>query len=146
MRGEIEQIIADEVLAGVRQHHRLDQRAQLSAQEILASTRTRSAEFCGRVCRLSSWKRCRCHGPSSARLSAGIPELVANGENGWLVPAGDLKQLVDAMATCANASSTALETMGRLSRQKVLQMHDIDIEVQKLRTLFGGQIDRVVVD
>ena len=34
---------------------------------------------------------------------AGIPELVRPGEHGWLVPAGDVEALADAMAACLDS-------------------------------------------
>src|SRR5205085_5227113 len=38
--------------------------------------------------------------PVISTYVAGIPELVRDGEHGWLVPAGDLEALVEAMEKC----------------------------------------------
>src|SRR5216683_2040325 len=43
---------------------------------------------------------------------AGIPELVHPGEHGWLVPAGDVDELVTALQTCLATSDEALAMMG----------------------------------
>jgi colanic acid/amylovoran biosynthesis glycosyltransferase len=68
---------------------------------------------------------------------AGIPELVRPGENGWLVPAGDVAALADAMAACLASPADSLAHMGTAARQRVLERHDIDHEAAKLAALFG---------
>ena len=67
---------------------------------------------------------------------AGIPELVRNGESGWLIPAGDVAALADAIVDCLRASPEALRRMGDAARQRVLERHDIDVEAGKLARLF----------
>ena len=42
--------------------------------------------------------------PVISTFVAGIPELVHDGENGWLVPAGDVDALADAMIDCLAAA------------------------------------------
>lgn len=74
--------------------------------------------------------------PVITTFVAGIPELVVDGENGWLIPAGDVDRLADAMQECLSASSERLSTMGRAGRQRALARHDIDIEAAKLGELF----------
>ena len=44
---------------------------------------------------------------------AGHPELIEPGLNGWLVPAGMVEPLVDAMADALTADPAELEQMGR---------------------------------
>lgn len=63
---------------------------------------------------------------------AGIPELVRHGENGWLVPAGDVDALVDALAEVLAATPQALTRMGEAGRRRVLERHAIEREVAKL--------------
>jgi glycosyltransferase involved in cell wall biosynthesis len=75
--------------------------------------------------------------PVISTYVAGIPELVVDGENGWLVPAGDVEALIDAMRTCLAASPERLEAFGNAGRQRVLQRHDIEREATKLALLFG---------
>jgi colanic acid/amylovoran biosynthesis glycosyltransferase len=68
---------------------------------------------------------------------AGIPELVVPGEHGWLVPAGDLDGLTDAMRACLEAPTDLLARMGRSARQCVLERHDAEAEAAKLAALFS---------
>ena len=51
--------------------------------------------------------------PVISTYIAGIPELVEPGVNGWLVPAGAVPPLVDAMAELVSSSSAELDQMGR---------------------------------
>jgi colanic acid/amylovoran biosynthesis glycosyltransferase len=68
---------------------------------------------------------------------AGIPELVRPGENGWLVPAGDIDALAGALEDCLRTGSDMLARMGEAARLRVLERHDIDTEAAKLAALFG---------
>jgi glycosyltransferase involved in cell wall biosynthesis len=74
--------------------------------------------------------------PVITTFVAGIPELVVDGENGWLIPAGDLDRLVEAMHQCLSASCDRLSTMGRAGRQRALFHHDVEVETSKLGDLF----------
>ena len=67
---------------------------------------------------------------------AGIPELVKNDINGWLVPAGSVNDLVEAMRSALIASPDELAEMGRRGRNSVLEQHSITIEAKKLSELF----------
>lgn len=66
---------------------------------------------------------------------AGIPELVSQGENGWLFPAGAVDELAAAMADCLAQSAEVLQRMGEAAHRKVLERHDIDTEAAKLAHL-----------
>ena len=57
--------------------------------------------------------------PVLSTYVAGIPELVLPGQTGWLVPAGDMDQLADAMDLVLATSDQDLATMGRLGRERV---------------------------
>jgi colanic acid/amylovoran biosynthesis glycosyltransferase len=70
--------------------------------------------------------------PVISTYIAGIPELVEPKVSGWLVPAGDVTQLVDAMRAVLTASREQLQTMGESAYLKVTERHDIDIEANKL--------------
>lgn len=67
---------------------------------------------------------------------AGIPELVQHGQHGWLVPAGDVQSLVEAMQQCLLADTAQLDAMGDAARTRVLQRHDVDTEATKLHHSF----------
>lgn len=68
---------------------------------------------------------------------AGIPELVESGVCGWLVPAGEVEGLADAMRKALLASPDELEQMGRMGMARVAQSHDAALEAQKLAQLFA---------
>lgn len=67
---------------------------------------------------------------------AGIPELVRDGEHGWLFPAGDVDALAGALEALLVTPPEMLATMGEAARTRVLQRHAIDIETGKLAQLF----------
>src|SRR5258708_40272871 len=74
--------------------------------------------------------------PTIATFIAGIPELVRPGEDGWLVPAGDVAALVDAMRACLVAPPDDITRMGKAARERVLARHDVNIEAAKLQRRF----------
>lgn len=66
---------------------------------------------------------------------AGIPELVIPGENGWLVPAGDVDALVEAMKQAIETPIERLRTMGCAGRARTLERHNAGAEAVKLAVL-----------
>lgn len=66
---------------------------------------------------------------------AGIPELVRDGENGWLFPAGDVAELTKALEACLGASPEQLQAMGEAGHRRVLERHAVDTEATKLARL-----------
>jgi glycosyltransferase involved in cell wall biosynthesis len=75
------------------------------------------------------------HRPVISTYVAGIPELVRPGETGWLVPAGDVDELVTAIAQLFDASPDQLERMGQASAARVARDHDVRTEARKLLDL-----------
>jgi glycosyltransferase involved in cell wall biosynthesis len=73
--------------------------------------------------------------PVISTYVAGIPELVHPGEHGWLVPSGDVDQLVSAMQICLERPLEDLAQMGDSARTRVLERHDVDKEAAKLSEL-----------
>jgi glycosyltransferase involved in cell wall biosynthesis len=69
---------------------------------------------------------------------AGIPELVSAGENGWLIPAGDVEALATALEDFLSRAPEELSAMGEAARRRVLQRHCVDREAAKLGALFEG--------
>lgn len=67
-----------------------------------------------------------------ATYIAGTPELVQQGETGWLVPAGDATALSDAMRALAQTPPEELAMMAQTSRARVLERHNVAIEAAKL--------------
>jgi glycosyltransferase involved in cell wall biosynthesis len=78
--------------------------------------------------------------PVISTLIAGIPELVEPGRHGWLVPAGDVELLANAMKDCLDASPERIGQLGRASQLRVLESHDADIEASKLAIFFRSQV------
>jgi colanic acid/amylovoran biosynthesis glycosyltransferase len=75
--------------------------------------------------------------PVISTLIAGIPELVRDGQEGWLVPAGDSDALVQAWCELNAAEDARLEAMGRSARERVLRRHSAEGGARKLMELFG---------
>ncbi len=78
--------------------------------------------------------------PVLSTYVAGIPELVLDGENGWLFPAGDVDALADAMQDCLTSDAGKLQRMGEAAYRRVLERHDIDTEATKLARYFAGEL------
>jgi colanic acid/amylovoran biosynthesis glycosyltransferase len=57
---------------------------------------------------------------------AGIPELVIPDVTGWLIPAGSVDALVEAMMQCLDASQEKLQGMGAVGKERVIDRHNID--------------------
>jgi colanic acid/amylovoran biosynthesis glycosyltransferase len=68
---------------------------------------------------------------------AGTPELVEDGQTGWLCPAGDVQRLADAMVACLDSPEHQLMQMGERARLRVQARHDIRQEAQKLLNLLA---------
>jgi glycosyltransferase involved in cell wall biosynthesis len=69
---------------------------------------------------------------------AGIPELVAAGVNGWLVPPGSVEGLAGAMRDALTADPVLLARMGEAGRASVLRNHDGAAQASKLLALFDA--------
>jgi colanic acid/amylovoran biosynthesis glycosyltransferase len=68
---------------------------------------------------------------------AGIPELVQPGVNGWLVPAGSVEDLTDALKEAIALSPAELDQMGLSGVAAVRAQHCIHTEAAKLAALFA---------
>jgi colanic acid/amylovoran biosynthesis glycosyltransferase len=78
--------------------------------------------------------------PVISTFVAGIPELVRPGEHGWLVPAGDVEALMQAMQACLDEPVDTLVRMGEAAHERVLARHDVDTEAAKLAKLFEAAV------
>ena len=70
---------------------------------------------------------------------AGIPELVIPGDTGWLVPAGSITPLAQAMQACLSADADDLQRMGNAGYARVVVRHSADIEAARLARLFESE-------
>jgi glycosyltransferase involved in cell wall biosynthesis/GT2 family glycosyltransferase len=67
---------------------------------------------------------------------AGIPELVEPGRCGWLVPAGSVDALTDALRQALRMPIDRLEAMGRTGAERVAARHNATTEAAKLSALY----------
>lgn len=79
--------------------------------------------------------------PVISTYIAGIPELIQSGKAGWLVPAGSVDDLEQAIQAVLKTPITDLEKMGEIGFEQVKQRHNIRTEVTKLATLFAKYIE-----
>jgi glycosyltransferase involved in cell wall biosynthesis len=80
--------------------------------------------------------------PVISTFIAGIPELVQAGEHGWLVPAGDVDALSQAMQECLEAPVETLALMGEAAQKRVLERHNVDTQAAELESLFRGTLNK----
>lgn len=78
--------------------------------------------------------------PVVATAIAGIPELV-DADTGWLVSAGSVSALSDAMRTALHAAPETLQAMATVGRERVRRHHDVDTNVAALATLIRATAD-----
>ncbi|WP_206352158.1 glycosyltransferase [Tautonia rosea] len=78
------------------------------------------------------------HRPVISTTIAGIPELIRTGESGWLVPAGSITDLADAMEAALDATPAELRRMGSAGAARVAANHDVRREAARLAELFPG--------
>lgn len=74
--------------------------------------------------------------PVLSTYVAGIPELIDPLRCGWLVPAGSVDALADAMKTVLDTPIETLQEMGKYGAEQVRAQHNIQIEAGKLSALF----------
>lgn len=78
-----------------------------------------------------------------ATYIAAIPELVQQGETGWLFPAGSAEAASDAIRHCLSASPEACRAMGDTARARVTRRHDVDREAAYLGKLIRSDADQL---
>jgi glycosyltransferase involved in cell wall biosynthesis len=69
---------------------------------------------------------------------AGHSELIEPGVNGWLIPAGAVEPLAEAMAEVLSADVAELEPIGRAGAAKVAEQHNPRSAIDKLVALFSN--------
>jgi glycosyltransferase involved in cell wall biosynthesis len=134
LRGEIEAVIA---------RHKLDGRVRITGwisgeqvrEEILAARTLVLASFSEGI-PVVIMEAMALRRPVIATFVGGIPELVLPAEHGWLVAAGDVAALAQAMRACLDAPVETLARMGETARARVSGRHDVESEAAKLAALF----------
>lgn len=74
--------------------------------------------------------------PVISTYIAGIPELVRDGVNGWLVPAGNVEKLVEAISDSLATDAERLSEMASNGREETYNKHRTLTEVDRLEALF----------
>ena len=128
-------------------HHRLGRRGAACANEIARAHALVMPSFAEGL-PMVIMEAMAAGRPVVATYVAGIPELVRPGETGWLVPAGDVSALRDALREVAQTSRGTLAAMGATARALVLERHDVDREAARLalhlrRAAYGGRPEPV---
>lgn len=80
--------------------------------------------------------------PVISTTIAGIPELVRHGENGWLVPPGNVEALVKAVRDACATPLSRLTEMGHAGRRAVEENHSDEREAAVLIRHFTRAIAR----
>jgi len=75
--------------------------------------------------------------PVISTYIAGIPELVDR-EAGWLVAAGDVSALADALRKSLDTPADRLARMGQTARARIEERHDLHESAARLKALFEG--------
>nr|WP_111299595.1 glycosyltransferase family 4 protein [Paracoccus saliphilus] len=78
--------------------------------------------------------------PSIATLIAGIPELMLDGQTGWLIPAGSVQDLARALEKAAATPGPQLSAMGLAARERALDRHNIASQAARLADLFRAAV------
>jgi glycosyltransferase involved in cell wall biosynthesis len=78
--------------------------------------------------------------PVITTFVAGIPELVEDGRNGWLVPAGCASALARALRELLEASPEELSAMGRSGATRVAGQHDAHASAERLGRLIQREL------
>lgn len=79
--------------------------------------------------------------PVISTYIAGIPELLIQGENGWLCVAGDVDDLAETMRLALKTPLKKLEKMGEAAYSRVILRHNIDIEAAKLASYIKAAVN-----
>ncbi len=133
MRGEIETLIARHQLQDVVRITGWISSDQVRA-EILASRALALPSFAEGlpVVVMESMVLRR---PVLTTYVAGIPELVHDGENGWLIPAGDVNAVAAGLERVLATPLDQIAAMGERAHQRAVERHSIDTEAAKLAVL-----------
>ena len=76
------------------------------------------------------------HRPVVTTRIAGIPELVRDGESGWVVTPGSVEELTEALRKAASASHEELVRMGAQGARRVRESHHSRTEAERMMRLF----------
>jgi glycosyltransferase involved in cell wall biosynthesis len=75
--------------------------------------------------------------PVISTYVVGIPELVQNGRNGRLVPAGNVEALAAAIQQCLDAPPEVLQKMADTAFERVTVLQNVDSQASTLASLIA---------
>lgn len=78
-----------------------------------------------------------CARPVIATRVSGIPELVRDRQDGWIVAPGNALELAQAMRRCLETDVPQLQAIGERARARALERHDVDQSARQLREVFA---------
>lgn len=84
--------------------------------------------------------------PVISTYIAGIPELVQDKTNGWLVPAGCIEQLTNALKEALSMEAKELEEMASKGKELTYKNHRTATEAERLKSLFDHYIESGISD
>ena len=74
--------------------------------------------------------------PVIATYVGGVAELVRDGQEGWLVPAGSVGELAEAIERCLVTPIETLRAMGERGHDRAADRHSVDTQATRLAALF----------
>jgi glycosyltransferase involved in cell wall biosynthesis len=78
--------------------------------------------------------------PVIATNIAAMSELVEHGKSGWLIPAGSVDRLAEALEIAHECPRAILQEMGETGRKRVLELHDPVRQAEQLKALFCAAV------
>ncbi|SHJ85544.1 Glycosyltransferase involved in cell wall bisynthesis [Bradyrhizobium lablabi] len=71
---------------------------------------------------------------------AGIPELVRNGQEGWVYPPSSVEETASALRECLMASSETIDQLGQQAKSRCAEFHIIDKSAANLAALLRSMV------
>jgi glycosyltransferase involved in cell wall biosynthesis len=72
----------------------------------------------------------------------GIPEMIDDGENGFLFQSGNTQALAQSMSAMFKKNGTSIADMGAYARKKIEEEYNSDQHYDRLMTLYRRAINR----
>ena len=77
--------------------------------------------------------------PCLSTWITGVPELIRQGVDGWLVAPGDLEQATEALANLIDQPELR-KSLGKSGRLRVMEKYDLERNVMNLEKIFRGRL------
>ena len=78
----------------------------------------------------------------SSTWTTGVPELIRQGVDGWLVAAGDIDQATEALANLIDQPDLR-KSLGKSGRLRVMEKYDLERNVMDLEKIFQRRLENV---